>query len=244
MDNIKSAPFTSAVILAAGVGSRFGNENGTKQNVFVNGIPAVVRTVLAFESADTVDEIILVGREEEMEILRGYAKEFSFKKVTNIVVGGDTRMESSAKGVDAVSECCDYVAVHDGARCLVTPGIIDATVKAAYEFGASAAAQRVVDTVKIAGENETIESTVDREKVWLVKTPQVFRLGVYRECSDKAKADGVFVTDDCMMAERLGYRIKLCDCGQFNIKLTAREDLALAEFILLQRENDHNTGGR
>ncbi len=236
--NKKDSPFTSAVVLAAGVGSRFGNENGTKQNVLVKGIPAVVRTVTAFENCCAVDEIILVGREEELETLRDYTDKFCFKKVSRIVVGGSTRMESSAKGVEAVSERCQYVAIHDGARCLVTPEIIENTVRAAYEYGASAAAQRVVDTVKLADENEVIESTVDREKVWLVKTPQVFLLDTYKKCAEAAKKDGVSATDDCMMAERLGYKIKLCDCGQFNIKLTAREDLALAEFILSQRENN------
>lgn len=232
----KESRYTSAVILAAGVGSRFGNENGTKQNALVSGIPAVVRTVLAFEECETVDEIILVGREAEMDMLRSYVNGYSLKKVSKLVVGGDTRMESSLNGASAVSDRCVYVAIHDGARCLVTADIIDTAVRAAYGSGAAAAAQRVVDTVKLADEDESIEATVDREKVWLVKTPQVFLLDMYKKCAESARADGVSVTDDCMMAERLGYKIKLCDCGQFNIKLTTREDLALAEFILSQRE--------
>lgn len=228
--------YTSAVILAAGVGSRFGNENGTKQNVLVAGLPAVVRTVRAFEECDAVDEIILVGRKEEISVLENYVKNYSLSKVSKVTEGGATRMESSANGVAAVCENCKIVAVHDGARCLVTPEIIKETVLAAYEFKAAAAAQRVVDTVKVADGSGFIETTVDREKVWLVKTPQVFDIDVYKKCASAAEKDGVFVTDDCMMAERMGYKIKLCDCGQNNIKLTTREDLALAEFLLSQRE--------
>lgn len=241
--NCQSVPiFTSAVILAAGVGSRFGNEDGTKQNVKVLGIPAVVRTAFAFESCPAVDEIILVGRGEELSVLRGYVEEYSISKVTRVIEGGSTRMESSAKGVSAVSERCGFVAIHDGARCLVTPEMIEDAVGAACEFGAAAAAQRVVDTVKIADGSGCIETTVDRERVWLVKTPQVFDINMYRECAESALADGVFVTDDCMMAERRGYKVKLCDCGQNNIKLTTREDLALAEFILTQREKCRQEG--
>ncbi len=233
----KDGFFTSAVILAAGVGSRFGNENGTKQNVSVLGVPAVVRTVSAFEKCALIKEIILVGRREELSILEGYVKDHSLSKVTRVIEGGSVRMESSVKGVAAVSPGCTFVAVHDGARCLVTPEMIEDAVRAAFEYGCAASAQRVVDTVKLAGADGIITDTVDREKVWLVKTPQIFDIDIYRECAAAAVADGASVTDDCMMAERMGYKIKLCDCGQFNIKLTAREDLALAEFILSQREN-------
>ncbi len=226
------------MILAAGVGSRFGNENGTKQNVLVLGVPAVVRTVQAFQESSLIDEIILVGRREELKVLESYVSDYSLFKVSKVTEGGSTRMESSAKGVCAVDEKCRFVAVHDGARCLVTPEMIEDVVNAAHSFGAAASAQRVVDTVKLSDGDGNIADTVDRERVWLVKTPQVFDVDVYRECAAAAKRDGVFVTDDCMMAERMGHKIKLCDCGQNNIKLTTREDLALAEFILSRRENE------
>ncbi len=228
--------FTSGVILAAGVGSRFGNADGTKQNVKVGGVPAVVRSVMAFESSDMIDEIVLVCRADEMETMRGYAADYSLAKVAAVVEGGATRAESSMKGFAAVSDKCRFVAIHDAARCLVTSKIIDDTLSAAYKFGAAAAGERVVDTVKIADAKGFISSTPDRDYVWLVKTPQVFKKSVYEVASAITARDGVEVTDDCMMAEHAGFRIKLVDCGHENIKLTSRDDLDRAEYILSKRE--------
>ncbi len=230
--------FTSAVILAAGVGSRFGNADGTKQNAEVAGIPAVVRACLAFERSKSVDEVILVGRKEELERLRSYVADYELKKVAKVVEGGETRRASSYKGASAVSEKCRFIAIHDAARCLVTEDIIDRTVDAAHRYGAAAAAERVVDTVKIANDKGFIKETVDRDRVWLVKTPQVFKFHMYETAAEIARRVGFEATDDSSMAERCGFSVKLVDCGHDNIKLTEREDLAAAEFIISKQQGD------
>ena len=230
--------YTSAVILAAGVGSRFGNEDGTKQNALVGGVPAVVRCALAFEECSIIREIILVGRKEEIETLKGYVKEYNISKVTSVVVGGESRDRSAENGFKAVNKKCEYVAIHDGARCLVTPEIIEKTTRAAWRYGAAAAAESVVDTVKIADKDGFIASTVDRDTVRLVKTPQIFKKNVYLVSLECAKRDKAQVTDDCMMAERAGFKIKLVDCGHDNIKLTERSDLKKAEYILESRKKE------
>lgn len=229
--------YTSAVILAAGEGSRFGNEDGTKQNALVAGIPAAARAALPFQACSEIDEIILVGKADELSLLESYVKDYELTKVTRVVEGGARRDESSMKGAEAVSDKCRYIAIHDAARCLVTEKIIKDTLRAAIKYGSAAAAERVVDTVKIADNAEFVKETPDRETVWLVKTPQIFKFHIYETAAAIARRDGISVTDDCMMAEHCGFKIKLVDCGHENIKLTAREDLALAEFILSKRED-------
>ncbi len=227
--------FTSAVILAAGEGTRFGNEDGTKQNALVAGVPALVRACQPFEAAPRIKEIIIVAREDEKKRIKRYVAEYSLTKVTKIVTGGDTRAESSALGAAALSPKCKYVAIHDAARCLVTEKMIDDAVVAAYRYGAAACAEHVVDTVKITDYRGIVQRTEDRDHVWLVKTPQVFKLSIYETSSAICKQDGVSVTDDCMMAEHVGFKVKLVDCGHENIKLTERDDLSLAEFIISKR---------
>lgn len=224
--------FTSAVILAAGTGSRFGG-NVKKQFADVSGEPCIVRTVGAFEACPLIDEIILVGNPAETDpVISGRG----FTKISKVVQGGETRQESALIGFDEISEKADYVAIHDGARCLVTPEMIGDTVKAAYKYRAAAAAHRSEDTVKVSGEGDMIASTEDRNKIWLVQTPQVFSADVYRVSAYMAKKDKASVTDDCMLCERLGFKVKLVECGRSNIKLTCPEDLLLAEAIIASRK--------
>lgn len=229
---INMAKFTSAVILAAGNGTRFGGPV-KKQFADILGVPCIVRTIEAFENCGLIDEIILVGDAEE---LRNVIEPYGFKKIAMIVAGGQTRQDSALLGFDSVSDKSKFVAIHDGARCLVTPEMIEATVKEAYKHRAAAAAHKSEDTVKIADKKGFIVKTTDREKIWLVQTPQVFQNDVYRVAAYMAKRDEEVVTDDCMLCENLGFEIKLCECGRENIKLTNPDDLLLAEAIISYRE--------
>lgn len=224
--------FTSAVILAAGTGSRFGGEI-KKQYTGIGGEPCLVRTVSAFENCPLINEIVIVGAADEIKaVLSGY----SFGKIHAIVSGGETRRDSALCGFDAISDSSDYVAIHDGARCLVTPEMIEKTVKAAYKFRIAAAAHKSEDTVKVCDREGVVEDTADREKIWLVQTPQVFLTDIYRVAAYTAKKDGAAVTDDCMMCERLGFKVKMVECGRENIKLTVKDDLYLAEAVIESRK--------
>ncbi len=224
--------FTSAVILAAGNGTRFGGKV-KKQFVEVLGVPCVVRTVQAFEDCPLIDEIVLVG---DLQALSEIFSAYSFKKIARIISGGETRQDSALRGFDCVSDKSRYVAIHDAARCLITPEMIERTVKAAHRHRAAAAAHKSEDTVKIADKNGIVEKTTDRDKIWLVQTPQVFQNDVYRVSAYMAKRDEAAVTDDCMLCERLGFEVWLCECGRENIKLTNPDDLMLAEAIISYRE--------
>ncbi|MCI8471509.1 MAG: 2-C-methyl-D-erythritol 4-phosphate cytidylyltransferase [Clostridiales bacterium] len=220
--------FTSAVILAAGNGTRFESDI-KKQYITVGGVPAVVRCMQTFEACPLIDEIVLVG---DMEELRTLLSGYTFEKLASVVGGGETRQESALRGFDAISEKAKYVAIHDAARCLVTNEIIEDTVRAAYQHRAAAAAEKTVDTVKRADRDGFISDTLDREYIWLVKTPQVFHCDVYRVAAYMAKKEKVTATDDSMLCERLGFSVKLVECGSDNIKLTHPQDLLRAEAIL------------
>lgn len=233
----KSHPFTSAVILCAGSGTRFSPEGEvTKQNALVCGVPVAVRSILAFEKSPFVDEIIVVCRADEIASFEKYREEYGFAKVTKIVEGGETRQDSSLKGFEAIDDSAKYVMIHDGARCLVTDRIIEDTIRAAYRSRAAVAAERCRDTVKLSENGTSTFESADREKIWLAKTPQAFLCNLYRAAAYMAKKDKATVTDDASMAERLGFEVALVDCGSQNLKITYPEDVILAEAIINSRE--------
>lgn len=239
-DALTVSKHTTAIILAAGSGERFSADAGElagikKQLVPVLGKPVILRTAEAFEASMLVDDIIVVSGEEELGVIRELLSP-TVSKLKCVVKGGATRQESAMAGLEAVYPKTDYIAVHDGARCLITPEIIDRVIKEAYHTGAAAAAERAVDTVKYAAADGTIENTIDRDHVWLMKTPQIFMANLYRAAVYSAFKDGVAVTDDCMLAERLGFKVRAVDCGHENIKLTYAVDRVVAEAILAQRE--------
>lgn len=224
--------YTSAVILAAGSGTRFGGSI-KKQYVDILGYTPVQRCAMVFEKSKVIDEIIFVG---DVEQLASQLESLNLKKLKKIVPGGSTRQQSALCGFDAVSRKSKYVAIHDAARCLVTESIIEDTVKAAYKYRASVAAEKTVDTVKRADKDGFLAETLDRDYIWLAKTPQVFLTDIYRVAAYTARKEGIEATDDCMLAERLGFKVKLIDCGHDNIKLTSYDDLDRAIGILKKRE--------
>lgn len=223
--------FTSAVILAAGSGTRFGGEV-KKQFVEICGLSSVQRCALVFDKCKSINEMVFVGDVEE--ISRQLAS-LILKKPVKIVEGGITRQKSALKGFDAISSKAKYVAIHDAARCLITSEIIEKTIDAAFKHRAALAAEKSIDTIKIVDKDGFITETVNRELVWLAKTPQVFLADMYRAAAYTAAKEDFEATDDCMLCERLGFKIIPVDCGSENIKLTSYDDLYRAEEILRRR---------
>lgn len=235
---------TAAVIVCAGNGTRFDEFGGiTKQMAILRDVPVICRTIAVFEQCPVIDEIIVVARYNETGKYDGFIKQYGFKKIRRVVAGGNTRQQSALIGFDAISEDMEFVAIHDGARCLVTPEMIEKVALEAYRYGAATACTVSHDTVKLAGDNSFVDRTVDRDSVRLVQTPQIFGANLYRASAYTAKEDGVEVTDDCMLAERLGFRVRLVDCGADNIKITVPFDMYLAEAILTHRETGADEEG-
>ncbi len=230
-------PKTAAVILAAGVGARMQRKDGkTKQLLTLAGVPVVVRTVTAFDKSPYIDEIVLVARKEEIETLKALFEVFEMKHSVRIVAGGETRQASALIGFESISPKMKFVAIHDAARCLVTEEMIAKVVSAAYATGAASAGMPIYDTVKKVDKSSCIEETVDRSNLWRATTPQVFRSELYRAAAYIAKNENFAATDDNMLAEHIGHKVRLIDCGDQNIKLTTPTDVYVAEAILKARE--------
>lgn len=223
--------YVTAIILAAGCGSRMGMDK-TKQSIKLFGKSVLWHTVNAFSLCTEVDAIVVVCREDECTWAKSELS--GFDKLAVITPGGDTRAESARMGFVAIPEATDYVAIHDAARCLITPKDIENVINSAYISGAATAATAVTDTLK-ATDSGVITSTLSRVGVYSAQTPQVFAREIYRNALDASACDPS-VTDDNMLVERLGVNISVVDTGKRNIKITTREDLDYAEYIISGRE--------
>lgn len=219
----------SAVIVAAGSGTRFGSAR-PKQFLEINGRPLIFHTLARFENCEAIDEIILVLAAEEIENFRESAGRYAFGKLKKIVAGGRTRAESVYHGLQAVNENCETVAVHDGARPLVSEEEIAATIEKARETGAACLTAKVTDTIKRI-EGDKITGTIDRETLRRALTPQCFKTEILRAAFENADLTEA-VTDECFLVERLGIEIAFVDGSARNIKITTREDFQIAELFL------------
>ena len=224
----------TAVLLAAGSGSRM-NLGLTKQRLQIKGKSVLLRSLETFENCEAVTDIILVVREDEKELFLSEIK--SISKLRKIVAGADSRIGSARCGFSAIDYPCDYVAIHDAARCLIKPQMITKVVNDACRYGAASASSVVVDTVKRVDENGFVISTENRDYLRLAGTPQIFKYELYKRALYDATTSEVSVTDDNMLMERIGVRVYMTDVGKNNLKITYAEDVLLAEHIL-EQENE------
>lgn len=223
--------FCTAVVPAAGSSTRMGED---KLLLPLGEMPVILRSLRALEDSPYITEIILVTREEQIVPLSQLCRDAALTKVTKVVVGGESRTDSVLAGLREADPRAELIAIHDGARPLVTAEIIAAAVEKAAERGAAAPAVPVKDTVKRAV-NGVVTATPDRSELFAVQTPQVFEHGLILGALEKAKQDGAVLTDDCAAVERIGMPVCLTEGSYENIKLTTPEDLAVAEAILERR---------
>ena len=219
----------TAIIVAAGSGTRFNSEK-PKQFVELAGKPLIAHSIERFEAAGSIDSIVLVFADEWIDQFSLLIEDYNFHKVTKFVPGGATRAGSVRNGLDAIPAETKIVAVHDGARPLVTPDEIDATVSKAAEFGAACLVARVTDTIKAIRGLE-IAATLDRNQLRRALTPQAFRTELLRKAFEAAGLSEA-VTDECYLVEKLGHPIAIVDGSPRNIKITQSEDLIFAEALL------------
>jgi 2-C-methyl-D-erythritol 4-phosphate cytidylyltransferase len=224
----------SAIIVAAGRGSRM-NMDINKQYIEVAGKPVLARTLEAFNDCSFIDEIIVVVNEKDIIFCKQHIIDFyEFNKVKTIVAGGDERQKSVYNGLKEVNIETDVVLIHDGARPFINEESIKESISAAMEFGGSVVAVPVKDTIKTADSHGIISQTIDRSTLWSIQTPQTFKYDLIMYAHKSAIEDGFIGTDDSVLLERLGYKLKLVMGGYNNIKITTKEDLIVAEAIVGQ----------
>lgn len=223
------APRCACVVAAAGSSARMGGTD--KLFAPVDGIPVLVRTLQALSASPYIHEITVVTRADRLLDVGDLCRGACLPKVTQVVVGGGSRLESVYKGVNQLSPKVKLIAVHDAARCLVPQAVIDAAVIAAARCNAAVPAVAVKDTVK-EFDGEFITSTPDRDTLRAVQTPQVFQADLLRAALQKAMDDHWDVTDDASAVERLGATVVLTPGDERNLKITTPLDLTVAEAIL------------
>lgn len=227
-------PVLAAVVLAAGGSTRMGGED--KQKLPLGGIPVLARTLLAFQQCASVSRIVVVTHPESMVFVQDICREWSIDKVGEIVSGGATRRLSSLAGVKAAGEC-DYIAIHDGARPLVTPDLITRVFAAAQQHKAAIPGVAVSDTIKRVDKRLAHGDLPPRDALVAVQTPQVFDATLIRGALAAADESREF-TDDASVVEAMGMSVFVTDGDERNIKITRPSDLAVAEALLEFEEGE------
>lgn len=227
-------PRCAVLVAAAGSSQRMGGMN--KQLQPLEGVPVLVRTLAAFQVADSVDEIIVAAREEDILEVSQLCRTYGLSKCTKVIRGGENRVHSVLLAALEAGPETELLAVQDGARPLVTPELVDRVVAAAARCGAAAPAVAVKDTVKAVGEDNAVEETLDRERLRAVQTPQVFEASLLKAALQSALEQEAPVTDDASAVERLGKTVFLVDGEEENFKITTPLDMILAEAVIRARE--------
>ncbi|SFS85352.1 2-C-methyl-D-erythritol 4-phosphate cytidylyltransferase [Marininema halotolerans] len=226
------------VIPAAGIGKRMGTKV-SKQFLEIAGAPVFIHTLRVFEGHPAITEIVIAVREEEREVVEGLLHQYQMESPSiRLVQGGGERQSSVYQGLKAID--AEWVLVHDAVRPFVTRAQVDQLLVAAKETGAAILAVPVKDTVKKVSDAGTVESTLDRNQLWAVQTPQAFSKELLLKAHQKGIETGIEATDDARLVEEMGVLVRVIHGDYVNLKLTTPEDLVLAEAIWNMRCSTHD----
>ncbi|MBW2605456.1 MAG: 2-C-methyl-D-erythritol 4-phosphate cytidylyltransferase [Deltaproteobacteria bacterium] len=222
----------SAIIVASGKGIRM---KGTmrKQYLDLAGRPVLAHSIMAFDSCSLVEEIFLVVPKEDVEYCQNKILSLlHLKNRINLVYGGAKRQDSVYNGLQAIDKNTGTVVVHDGVRPFIHPEDLKQCILGSKKYGACILGIMASDTLKRVDNLGIIETTLPRENIWLAQTPQAFQYDLILKAHETARRDGYVGTDDASLVERLGANVKIINGSRFNIKITLREDLAVAKEML------------
>ena len=219
------------VIVAAGTGSRM-NMGINKQFIKLEGKEIIAYTIEKFYNNSNIEDIVVVVKEDESKyIKKEILDKYNFKNV-KIAYGGKERQDSVYNGLKLLDEKCDVVLIHDGARPFVSDKIIDKSIEEAKEHKAIVVGVPVKDTIKVIDNDKNIVDTPNRSVLWAVQTPQTFDYNILIDAYKDAFKNKFYGTDDAMLVERIGYKVKMLEGSYNNIKITTQEDLNIGSQIL------------
>lgn len=230
-----------AIVPAAGLGKRF---DVKKRKIFVSidGMPLLARTLKRLNSEPLITDIIPVLRGQDTKIGLEMAEKYGFEKVRWIAAGGPERQDSIYNGLRLLEETGGGVShdtlilVHDGARPIIPKGTIHRLITEVEGIDGAAPGVLAKETLKSVNQNGIITSTVDRENIRAIQTPQIFPFSVLKKAYEQAFADGFYGTDDASLVERIGGKIKIIPGSPMNIKVTTPEDSHLVEYIIAREK--------
>lgn len=219
------------VIVAAGTGSRM-NMGINKQFIKLEGKEIIYYTIEKFYRNENIEDIVVVVKEEEAEFFRKeILDKYNFKNI-KIAYGGKERQDSVYNGLKSLDKNCNIVLIHDGARPFVSDKIINKSIEEAKENKAVVVGVPVKDTIKVIDNDNNIVDTPNRSLLWAVQTPQTFDYNLLIKSYEDAFKENFYGTDDAMLVERIGYKVKMVEGSYNNIKITTQEDLNLGNQIL------------
>jgi len=218
----------SAILLIAGSSTRF-NSNNNKNLEVINGIPLFLYSLKIFDQNTHIDDIVLVVKEDEFSLINLELNSIQVSKKINVIIGGATRQESVFNALRVSTS--DYVVIHDGARPMIKDRYISDSLMELTNYPGTTIAVKSKDTIKISNDNDEVLDTTKRQNTWIIQTPQCFDRKILLDMHIKQNGNPD-ITDDCMMLEKEGYKIKLVSGDYTNIKLTTKEDLDIIKNLI------------
>jgi 2-C-methyl-D-erythritol 4-phosphate cytidylyltransferase len=220
------------VIAAAGVGSRM-KSSINKQYLDLLGKPVLTYSLDLFEQSRLVQSIVVVANSNDLSYCQNsIVKKFGYRKVAAVIPGGEERQDSVWAGINYFNEPGGYIAIHDGARPLLSNDLFCKLVQQAKEWGAAVPGVVPRDTLKVADTNELVLETLDRSRIRAIQTPQIFKYDLIVQAYRQAYADGFRGTDDASLYEKYIGRVKVVEGEDQNLKITNPLDLTLAELLI------------
>jgi len=231
-----------AIVPSAGLGKRF-DPSRRKTFVSINGVPLLICTLKRLHSEDSIVEIIPVIRPEDTGRFNEMVKEYHMDKIKRVAPGGLERQDSIYNALRLIEEDGveiyrnSYILIHDGVRPYIPEDLIGKLMEEIKDADGVIPGIPVKDTIKEIDGGGIVVSTLNREKVRAVQTPQFFSFRAVKKAYDKAYEDGFYATDDAALVERTGGRVKIIEGSPFNIKVTTPEDLKMVEYLLRKEQN-------